>query len=90
MAPRKASPRQASPLPTVSYASELELPADIRLTVGDFRLILHALYILQETEIDPLNRRQRIRLGLIAIHIHDAISKASRHAGIRRVPFNTE
>lgn len=53
---------------------------DVRLTVGDFRLILHALYILQEVEIDPLNRRQRIRIGLIAIHIHDAISIASRES----------
>lgn len=80
MVSRKASHTQASPLPTVSYVSQLELPADIRLTVGDFRLILHALYILQETEIDPLNRRQRIRLGLIAVHIHDAISMASRQS----------
>lgn len=69
--------RQASPLPAVSFASQLEQLADVRLTVGDFRLILHALYILQETEVDPLNRRQRIRLGLIAIHIHDAITSAS-------------
>lgn len=76
----KASHNQASPLPAVSYASQLELPADVRLTQGDFRLILHALYILQETQIDPLNRRQRIRLGLIAMHIHDALSISNRQS----------
>lgn len=80
MAIKRANQTQASPLPTVSYEALLAEQADIRLTVGDFRLILHALYLMQETEIDPLNRRQRIRLGLIAIHIHDAISKSSRQS----------
>lgn len=79
---RKPSHKQASPLPTVSYVDQLEQQADVRLTLGDFRLILHALYILQETEIDPLNRRQRIRIGLIAIHLHDAISRATRQSRI--------
>lgn len=77
---RKASHTQATVLPTISYAAQLEQQADVRLTVGDFRLILHALYILQETDIDPLNRRQRIRIGLIAVHLHDAITMASRQS----------
>lgn len=78
---RKGDHSQLTPLPKVSSASQLELPAELHLTQGDFRLILHALYILQETQIDPLNRRQRIRLGLIAIHIHDALTISSRNAG---------
>lgn len=78
MVRRRPSHNQASPLPAVSSVAQLEELASIRLTVGDFRLILHALYVLQETEIDPLNRRQRIRLGLIAIHIHDAITAVRR------------
>lgn len=72
--------RQASPLPRVTSPAQLELLGDITLTVGDFRLILHALYMLQETGVDPLNRRQRIRLGLIAMHIHDAIVTATQRS----------
>lgn len=78
MAIFKANQNQASPLPAVNVAWNPADIADLRLTVGDFRLILHALYILQETEIDPLNRRQRIRLGLIAIEIHECLAKSAR------------
>lgn len=77
---RKPSPNQASVLPAVHLAWDPAKEAEIRLTQGDFRLILHALYILQETEIDPLNRRQRIRIGLITMHIHDALVRSSRQS----------
>lgn len=77
---RSRNQNQASPLPAVSLEWDPAKQADLTLTQGDFRLILHALYILQETQIDPLNRRQRIRIGLITMHIHDAISKSSRQS----------
>lgn len=74
MARSKASHNQASPAQAFLSGWDPTKTADVRLTHGDFRLILSALYLYQEREIDPHNRRARIRLGLIAMHIHDALS----------------
>ena len=74
--------RQASFDRQLPSEADPAMPVSIRLTAGDFRLILSALYLFHEREIDPQNRRLRIRVGLITMHIHEQISIAARQSRI--------
>lgn len=82
MDPSSLDHRQASFDRLLPSSADPAMPVSVRLTAGDFRLILSALYLYQEREIDQANRRARIRLGLITMHIHEQISIESRRSRI--------
>lgn len=80
MAISKPSHNQASPVSAIAPDADPAMPVSIRLSTGDFRLILHALYLFSEREVGPDMRRLRIRLGLITMRIHEEIAREYRQS----------